>query len=1045
MSFLVYRSSAGSGKTFSLVLEYLGVALSSDDPLRFRNILGMTFTNKAADEMKSRILYYLHVLSEPELNKGLQKKLFEILCEKTGVNDTVISKRANDVLTSILHNYSDFSVNTIDSFIHGILRTFAPDLHLPGNFEVEMDTESLFNRAVDDVLSKAGVDRALTDYLVEFSEHRMDEEQSLRIESDLLQFGMRLLDEKSFGKFEHIRDIDLETYKELRKKLTQYINDVKIAICKPAAEAMKLISTQGLTSSHFYHKDSGIHGYFRKTEFFDDDVYLKSNSYVVDTIEKGKLKSSVCSKEDEHKILEIAPTLTNFYFEIKRIEKEENQYTLACLLQSKLYELAVLGEIDKALSEIKQQESILPVSEFNRRVSEVVLNEPVPFIYERAGLRYKNFLLDEFQDTSVLQWQNLLPLVEESLSNGNMSMVVGDGKQSIYRWRNGEVDQFVFLPQIFEPLTPLIAAKEDILIRNYKEEVRSENYRSRKEIVEFNNRFFEYIKNELENFDSIYNKHEQTYTPEHSGGYVKAHFISKDNYEEQTFCEILNAIRNSEKNNYSLSDIAILCRTRKQASMITEFLANENIEVISSESMLVAASSNVNALTAFLKFLTGTHDSITRTVILKFLCSNSSSTFDQNKLEDLFKNKALKFSKEDFEKTIQGLGFLTDTNLLQSLPVYDVLTQLIETLKMNRYGDAYINFFLDAAHQFSMREGSNIRDFLSWWEKKLSSTSVVVPSGINAVTVMTIHKAKGLEFPIVIHPFADKAFDNKQNLMWVKLDKENYNPLSAALIPAGLKAESTRFGDEVKKEKWKKYLDEVNVTYVALTRPTDCLYIFSSIPDSEKKSIGFFLYNFLNTDSSERKNIFEFGNSNHNNENKKTILSNSYTLDKFNLSDWRKTISLRCRHSETSTKAGDHARLKGILIHRILSEIESNKNISDKIQKLKCEGLCEESLSTEIEKEIELLVNNPVVSKYFNEEYLVFNEIEIIDPSGKAYRPDRMLMKGKEVIVLEFKTGKPDKKHSEQILNYSKLLAECGFTVIEKKIIYTDVCSVIAV
>ncbi|MCD4746178.1 MAG: UvrD-helicase domain-containing protein, partial [Bacteroidales bacterium] len=617
MSLYVYKSSAGSGKTFTLVKEYLKIVLSEPD--KFRNILAITFTNKAANEMKERIISYLEELSINNSDSNTIKYLLPDLIKETGLEHIIISQRAEKVLELILHNYSDFAISTIDSFVHKIIRTFARDLHIPLNFEVELDTDDLISKSTDLLISNVGNDEKLTKTLIRFIETKTDNEQSWHIENDIQQFAKSLLNEDGYIYIEKLRKLSLDDFSGINRKINEVIKKFENNLKDIAISANNLIKEKNIPHSAFYQGRSGINKYF---EYIVNNRFdkLEPNSHVNKTIEEDKWYGGKADYTEKQAIDSIKTNLIECFHNIQDILAEHyEQYIVFKLLNRNIYPIAVLNEIEKVINEIKAQNNIVHISEFNKKIADIVLNEPVPFIYERLGEKYKYFLIDEFQDTSVLQWQNLLPLIDNSLAENNFNMIVGDGKQAIYRWRNGEVEQLAKLPEIFKKNdNPFINEREQNLIRNYKSKNLNSNYRSEAEIVNFNNKFFSEIVNIIpETYRTIYDNQKQEFDVENKGGMVQIEFIDKNiteiPYDELNFIKIKETIEDLVRDNFFWKDIAILCRNNKNASKIARYLLMNEIDVISSESLLLSSSPEVNFIVAMIRFIFDPSDDISKT------------------------------------------------------------------------------------------------------------------------------------------------------------------------------------------------------------------------------------------------------------------------------------------------------------------------------------------------------------------------------------------------------------------------------------------------
>jgi ATP-dependent exoDNAse (exonuclease V) beta subunit len=529
MSFTVYRSSAGSGKTFTLVKEYLKIILQDTDS--FRNILAVTFTNKAAAEMKHRVLRYLEELANPPI--PLSEHLLAALINDTGLSETEIRFKAAGALKKILHHYSDFAIGTIDSFSHRIIRAFAHDFGLPVNFEVELDSDKLIETAVDLLLDKVGDDEPLTALLVNFLESKMEDDKSWAIDKTLVNFSRLLLDEESQQHLLKLRALSADDFKTIALFLRKKIRDFGKSVSDEASVARNVIREAGLGHQAFANGRYGISWYFEQIASGRYDKIIPS-SKISGMVSKDSWHSNKATSAEKSAIESIRPVLLETYEKLQSlIATSYPAYTLYTLLETSIYPLAVLNSIDRIMQEFKKQNNIIHISEFNSRIASIVLFEPVPFIYERIGEKYHHVLIDEFQDTSALQWQNFVPLIENSLASGYFNLVVGDGKQAIYRWRNGDVEQFTALPALKgSNENPVIRDREEALDRNFQEELLNRNFRSKQEIVSFNNDFFGFIIGFLdESLAKVYAGLTQEADSAKEGGYIRISFIDKGDEE----------------------------------------------------------------------------------------------------------------------------------------------------------------------------------------------------------------------------------------------------------------------------------------------------------------------------------------------------------------------------------------------------------------------------------------------------------------------------------------------------------------------------------
>ncbi len=517
-NFIVYRSSAGSGKTFTLVKAYLKLALSDDAPrpLAYKKILAITFTNKAAAEMKLRIIEALQQISE---NKSKGKLLTEMLCAEIGIDTTLLQKRARTTLSEILHNYSDFSVSTIDSFTHKIVKTFAFDLKLPVNFSIETNTAEFYKKVVMALMSKIGESAELTDLLIQYSSNNAVDNTDWDPEKKLLEFAEIIQKENAEANLLKLKDISKEQLKEIQKKLFVYTSGFKKRLKEKGEEALELIKSKNLNDAHFNYQKTGPQNVFNKWVNFEfDSIADLIGARLPEAVAKNKWHNNKNSAGENAALESITPQLNTIATETINFLKENNQrYSLYNLLEKNIYSIILVNELQQISEEFRAEEQIVFISEFNSKISKIVSEEPAPFIYERLGERYTNYLLDEFQDTSTLQWLNLLPLVDNSLANGRFNLIVGDGKQSIYRWRNANVQQFNSLPELAGASEhEILSERQTNLKQNFKAEVLDTNYRSLQQVVEFNNDVFDFLPQHYltDNFKSIYAHQNQKWLKE---------------------------------------------------------------------------------------------------------------------------------------------------------------------------------------------------------------------------------------------------------------------------------------------------------------------------------------------------------------------------------------------------------------------------------------------------------------------------------------------------------------------------------------------------
>ena len=1032
----IYRSSAGSGKTYALVRNYISLALIGNgtifNPRYFRHIIAITFTNKAASEMKERVLSFISDLSKG-LGQGKIDSFFSHIKEDTSLSDEEIKKRSKQILTAILHNYTDLSISTIDKFVFRIVRTFAHDLQMAQAFEVEMDKNVLIQPAVSFLISRIGTNKELSDALVQFALNKADEGKSYNLENALEQFAKHLFIEKSEKFISSLNDVSISDCLEVKNDLLKEIDDFEKVLLSKRKKFLAFckkfnLSPKDFTSGTFYN-------YFNNFRKRSSDKYFPS-----DTLKKNVANNKWSAKSvDEYKkelIINHADFLTVLFEDVqKHLKIGFKDYIFNKLLLNNIFSIAVLNELSKELEQFKEENNVKHISEFNNAIAEIIRKEPTPFIYERLGERYHHFLIDEFQDTSVMQWHNLLPLIHNSLSEGYQNLIVGDAKQSIYRWRGGEVEQFVQLPKhIYQSeLLPNPDELKNSLLSNANEKVLSDNWRSDKEIVKFNNSFFYNLKNIISpDLQAIYKSSEQNPKGK-DGGYIHVDLTpDTKSYKSDVMDKIIRQIEVLRSMNYHFKDIAILCRTRKDASLAAESLNLAGVNVLSDEALLLSASKDVNFILSVLAYLHNTQDKVSQTFMISYLYYNYENVdYSLHQVLESIGNG----NSCIFKTFIKSLGIDFKPQELWELALYDLVEQIINVFKLSS-NDIYLQYFLDAIHKFSTKNSNDIVAFLEWWDKNHDKEAIVVPDDMDAVKVMTVHKSKGLEFPIVFIPFNWKVGKSSDEL-WVDA-KGKIKKMKVALLNNSKQLERSEYAKIHKEEKDKAIMDDLNVLYVAMTRPKHQLYIYTAEYknlegfNTLSKLIGYY---FQSTTHKFPISIGKLESKSNHKECDKQALNLNYT----SLSNWRHTIRLK----NNSNKLWDinlERQKWGSLLHECLAQIHYPKDKDFVLDKLEHNGLISIEMKSRLRNRIEELLNDEQLIPFFLEDWEVKTEQVILQESGESYVPDRLLIKNKKVKIIDYKTGSISQmeKHKKQINSYYKMLKKMGFKEISKYIIYTE-------
>lgn len=1039
-NFHVYKSSAGSGKTYTLVREYLSVALESENPSRYRNILAITFTNKAASEMKERVTKYLKLFSDPSTVSGGEKEMFFFLMEELKINEKELSKRAFQTLQSILHNYSDFNITTIDKFILRIIRSFSFDLQLPYNFEVELDGDGLLTLAINNLIAETGKDKKLTAFLVNYIKQLADSDESWDIQKSLLNIAKLSLNEGSDLNITKLKEFTLEHFVKVKEETQVEINNYEKYISGRLDQGKELIQSKNLVANEFQGKSAGsVWAYFNKkkeTKTYSDAAAGKTLGYF--DAEEWHHKST---PEAAAVIAELKPELLKFYTEIEEFKsKNSSEYIVLNNINKQLFQLGLLNEIEKQILIIKEEKNFIHISEFNKKVAEIVIEQPIPFVYERIGEKFNNYLIDEFQDTSVLQWQNLLPLVENSLAYNNKNLIVGDTKQAIYRWRGGDVDQFAYLP--YSPHfadNPIIQERTETLTRQFQAFNLNKNYRSLPNVIGFNNILFESLLAILPfDFSDYYDDYAQIAGGNKTGGYAEICFVEKDNYDDNTFDEILATVKDCLSRGIRLKDIAILARKNQLLSITAEFLTNNGIPVISSESLSLNKSAEVNFLVYVFRIITNPNDTEAYLKAANYLKEQSKiDYFDMFADSKKVGIKFVQYLKENFDIELPRIS---------GLSLYESFEEIIFTFKISK-SSPFIQTFLDVVNKHS--KDSNSSEFISYWEDKKHKLFIASPENIDAISLMSIHKSKGLEFDVVLLPFANnKGMEDR--FFWINTEKLDIN-LTTSLATRNKALEKTEYADSFIAEKKKALLDELNTIYVAVTRAAKELYIFVKETRSEKdmkkaleiNNIEKFFLPVLDH-LVQKEERYQFGeklqlqpaNQDTQIKTEKLELETGGWRDKIKLSFSAPSIWNVPENSEESFFDKD-PRNFGNLVHNIFARLDNQCKVEETIQSMIEDGLIEQSNQNLL---FDLISNSlllePLPKVWKSGKHII--EKEIITPEGTSYRPDRVIQFESITYLIDFKTGSIKEKDKKQIRYYAKLLASLDFKNIKSFLIYTE-------
>lgn len=1020
--FKIYNASAGSGKTYALSKAYLKIVLSS--PRSFTRILAITFTNKAVNEMKKRILDSLFDFSNT-VSISNASPLFIDIMQDLRLTKEILRKTSKQRLKELLHNYAFFDISTIDKFTHRLIRTFAKDLNIPQNFEVVLDTETLLDEAVSRIIIKAGKDTALTKVLMDFALEKIDDDRSWDIEFDLKKIGRLLFNENNVGHIKNLEEKSITDFSNLKKDISKTIASLEKEIIDQANRILLAITENNLefkdfTGAYFPKFIAKIAAGNLKQDFKSGWKLAFDSKPLYNKSCKEPIRSTLDTLHPEFIVL------------FRSIETYLLQYNFLTNAYRNLVPLTLLNAIRLEVSAIEKEKDQLSISRFNTLISNEIKNQPAPFIYERLGEKYRHYFIDEFQDTSQMQWDNLIPLIGNALESedereqlGSL-FLVGDAKQAIYRWRGGQAEQFLELATLIS--NPFSIQGETTNLPR--------NYRSHDEIIHFNNSFFQSISEFLEQpiYRQFFKDGNKQETNSKDGGYVHLSFL-EDSSDELYGLQTVSYISESLTNGFQYKDICILVRKKKHGVLLADYLMKEKIPVVSSESLLLASSGKVQFLIHLTKHIVQPKDEEVNYHILDFLAHNK---------ED--KHLFIKRNLNDVEHLLLT-DFDFDSLFFKHSAIYDALEHAIKVFDLAPSSDAHLTAFMDTVFEVQQKNGADIQSLLTYWQQKGNNLSISTPDSLNAVQVMTIHKSKGLEFPVVIFPYANThIFEEIDPKLWVPVAPENFSGFKELLISK--KKEVRDYGEEAAHlfdtEQQKLHLDAYNLLYVALTRAVSALYIISEKDLNASGSYKSDYFSGLFIHYLQLKGIWDNDKMDYSFGSLATFEPPKPKTDSYLEIPFGYTFKNRPSF-KILTKAGmlwdtsqEEAINHGNTIHYILSLIEYTKDVKKGIETAVQKGLItSEEIETVKEKVVQVVTHPKLISLY-SKPNKVYNEKEILLASGEKLRPDRIAILDNSATIIDYKTGRKNPKHKEQLFSYANALMEMGFKIENKIIVYID-------
>jgi len=995
--------------------------------------------------MKNRIIQKLD-----EFSKGQFDDMAHELIRYTGYEKPIFKERCGEILVQILHGYSHFSVSTIDSFFQKVIRSFAKEIGLAGSYRLELDFDLILIQIVDDLLLEATNNKQVLNWLIRFARENLQEGSNWDVRKNIRDLAQEIFNEHFKHIEQEIAEQDKGLTKKLKGELDEIIYEFEGKMDKLGTDGLTLLDKHGLSVSDFRGGKNGVANHLNKilkdskkyepTATLEKVVNGDQGWYTKSADNQGAMDAALADG------LEAAIADSVQYYQSKY-----KLYSTALQIKKFIYGYGLLADLTRKLQDYKKDNDVMLISDATRFLKELVQDADTPFVYEKVGSFYKHYLIDEFQDTSGFQWDSFRPLVDDSLAQGYKNLVVGDIKQSIYRWRGGDWE--LLLNKI----------ENDIGSQRTEHKVLDTNFRSEARVIHFNNYLFSRLPKALireggdvkdEQWQVLETVYEDTKQEIPKGkeehGYINVTFLEDQDdwkWKEQVAEKLPVIVEELQDRGVALKDIAILVRRNKEGKEIADFLSEYEhsdkakegyrYEVVSNESLFLSSSAAVRTIVAALRYLSDQNDKVVRAELVYEYQRNIKNNEDA--LNDWF----VSISQSEGNKWLPE-AFLDEHKQLLYLPFYELVEHLIALFEVNLLPGqyAYLQTFQDLVLKFSQNEKGDITSFLEWWEERAGKESIKVADDLDAIRILTIHKAKGLEYKSVIVPFCDWEIDHKPlppTMMWAKTDKK---PFDVGHLPLIYKKEllNTYYAEDYEEEKIKAHLDNLNLLYVAFTRAAHNLWVFA--PDG-KKSIAKVLRRTLDDGDFELKqywddkaNVFEYGSKDFQFDKGEEEVSKGIRLDTYQHFNWRNKITIK--QSAKGFVEPDETRAKinyGILMHKLLSRIETLEDKERVINAI----YYEEGLSSDQKKEVSKLIDdlliNEQASRWFSSDWKVYNEMSIITPEAE-FRPDRVVVKDEETVIIDYKTGVRKDADKRQMLKYIELLENMGYNNVKAYLWY---------
>lgn len=1014
--------------------------------------------------MKSRIIKELFKLAE-----GGESDYSEFLKKELGFSDEQLKSRAKLLMSMLLHDYGRLAVTTIDRFFQRLIKSFTRELGIFPGYNVELDSDFVLLKAIDKMMQQVKNDATLRSWISELMSNSVDEGKSWSVKLKIADLGEELFKENYMLFDRNILDKfgDKTFLKNYQVFLNEIIREFEEKLTATGVNACAMIQEAGLVLSDLKGNKTGCAAYFYKLADRNFDEPTVTARKGVDNADAWSTKTSP-----------LKGNIESLSSELNRLLKEAIQFfdTTSCFyysavqLSGNLYQLGILNDLYKEVRAYCNEKGLMLLSDTTHILNKLIGENDSSFLFEKVGNYYKHLMIDEFQDTSAMQWKNFKPLVLNSLSEGNRAIIVGDVKQSIYRWRNGD---WSLLAE---------GVGRDFKTFGVNNIVLESNWRSAPQIVQFNNVFFEKASGLLKELyetdagtedaraNSITNAYRdlQQLPQKKQAGYVDILFGSDKKEEGSDILimdSVISVINDVLDRGGQQKDIVILVRGGKEGAFVANNLMEYNkmaerpVHFISNDSLYVSASPYIQFIVAVLKYVMQPYDKVNKATILHFY-----HTFILREGAGA-QDRVFKAVQEEELFDFLHINFRQESEKIMSYSLYETTETIIDrfSLRENREEIPYLIAFQDIIYEYEAGNSNSIILFLEWWEKEKGKRVLTTSEEINAIKILTIHKSKGLEFKHVILPFCSWELDSVRpaRCIWCGNNVPGFNDLDYAPLNYSSKLANTIFREDYYGEHLKSYVDNLNLLYVALTRSKTELYIRPYAPKFNKdgslslSDIGAFVYYTLSELKSGNEGYFpidegmnlQFGTrQSFVQEEKKS--NKALSLEKYPVYHPEDRVSIKYRFRDY-IEPGNSAYAaidEGKLLHEIFKSIEYTGDVKQAVERACLSGLISVALKDEYYAKIIGYISTPGAASWFDNNNRIINERDILFPSGMKARPDRVVQSGEILRVIDYKFGfSEETKYLKQVKFYCNSLQKMGYKQVEGYVWYVKSGKIVAV